>query len=338
MATISNKAISNNHKLTGAEINLREGIASFCSFDNPSTAQTLVNIAARIGMDKGQAQKVMTKLEENGEVKKYNGRYYLLQLDPEQIDRISKKNYELLKTLAVLGCEEAKSIVDKESTLNDSESTLSRFLLHFFLFSQLTQSQQKLTGSQPQVDTESTKVDRKSTPFKGNNGVDVLNNGVMEEAEEGLHVACKGDEIKTAAAAADSDIPDSGDSADPHPEKLNGTTRKKLREEWIHLHKRKDLDTAAWHGYLQKLPECKNIKVQKLWSEMLKWCHENHKQASRGRFLNWVLDEIDDVPEEIVQEEKSAENQRNFATDSRGRGAKNAVGNRQIINQLRRGK
>lgn len=307
MSTISLRAIKNNKKLKGTEISLREAIASFCSTYTPYTDKNLKTIAERIDMDPGQASTAIQGLEDKKEVCRKDGRIYLLVLDDYQLEKIAAENFPLLEKLAELGSLEAKEMVEKTTIKIEESSIEVQFLLHFFMFSQLRDSQFKLRDSQSPVENFTSLNEKVSIALKEKNVLRnvSLNDSTNEEEEEktpsssssranGQSFQSGGDKDEPrnenrSTKKQKTEVPRGGEGKNGNPDKNSGA-------EFVD-ETRPELTDEQFLEYLAKRPENQGIDVQGLYLEMVKWCKKNRgNQPSRKRFLKWLLVERKSVP------------------------------------------
>lgn len=190
MPTLAFRAVKNNKNLTGPELSFREAIAAWCENTyRPFTDKNQTFLGEFVGQEKAQRSKSLAGLREKGEVAEDDGKIYLLRLDDYQLNEIARRDYALLKKLAVLGSADAalmvigltknlellkeieakysyscisdsqsKEIVKKVSkkvvyleTKVVSEETCNSFLMQFFLFSSF------------QIDNKSFQIDNSQT-------------------------------------------------------------------------------------------------------------------------------------------------------------------------------
>ncbi len=337
MATIATRAILNNRNLHGAEINMREAVASFCSTYNPVTKATLTEFCERIGMDKGQGSNLLKCLEEKGEIKREDGLTYLLRLDDFQLIKITIENYSLLEKLAELGCGEARLIIEilsnseaasenipllkilaekgckkarkmVETISNKVEiNSTSRFLLHFFLFSKLNLSQTELNLSQQPVESISNIVEIDSTALKEVNGLNGSSNVFKKEL---LEESFSKNEISDL-----SEIPISESKAEKSEKKSEepigeGKIKTKQRQQQLDARTRPEISRDEdWLVWLKSQAEFSALNILGKYRDMLAWCRKNNKTPSRLRLLNWLDKELRDAPMTYEpKEEKNAGN------------------------------
>jgi DNA-binding MarR family transcriptional regulator len=318
MPTISRRAILNNAKLTGAAISLREGIAYYCNFYEPWTDVAQTRIGELVGLTPAQVSRAITELEEHQEIKKEHGRIYLLKLDDKQLNGIAERDFHLLKTLADLGCEDARPLVAKMETMFAVSEKGVEFLLHFFMFSNLPNRQTSLPSQKHDVADMVTIVADSATPFKGLSTNNFLNNdGVLGEEEE-ENVSCRDVSEQTGnsssssgGAAVTSEDLRVGDTDEPRadaPE--NGKNHEKRKEIWVQKHERGDIKgLERWLDYLESLPELENVSVRTLWKKYDRQCKKRHSGAAeRGWFLkSWLFKLTESVQEKLSDVEEEIE-------------------------------
>jgi ribosomal protein L7/L12 len=320
MPSISFRAIDNNKNLFGSEINLRESICSFCATYVPYTDEKLTAIADRIGMDIGQASSVLKELISKGEVARHNGKIYLLRLDDWQLEKIAVNNFKLLETLGELGCKEAKKLVESLTKKVETNSTDTTFLLQFFLFNQLSLSQEQLSSSQTEVESISSLNETNSTALKDKNVLsNVSQNVCVNGGKEGktppsFPLSANGQNFQS---AGDSDEPRNENRSPENPkteeplggEGKNGKNGKSVTQEprggesyGSGKQAKKDeirRDIAQhldWIKWLEEQPENQGINVRGLYRKMTKECKEKGDSVTRERFVRWLAVERRGIP------------------------------------------
>jgi flagellar biosynthesis/type III secretory pathway chaperone len=123
LAFIPDNAIDNRPGMTLADIKMHESICKHCGMYKPFTNARVTTLGAAVGMDASQSSKTYQSLTDDKKIAKDGELTYLLELDDFQIEHFAKKDFELLKKLAVLGCTKARDKVEEietESCLSDN--------------------------------------------------------------------------------------------------------------------------------------------------------------------------------------------------------------------------